>query len=171
MDLDHIVKKLSLKNHPEGGFFAESYRSSDQLDAGTLAPWHGLTDRTRSISTAIYYLLAGKDFSAFHKIKSDECWHFYLGASFEIIEITPAGNLIKTILGTDIKAGEIPQYVVKAGHWFGSRLLDPTGNEKFGLVGCTVAPGFDFKDFIMGSRDQLRTLYPEHHEIITAMTR
>ena len=88
MELELIVKKLSLKNHPEGGFFAESYRSLDQLNASSLFPWNGEKDATRSISTAIYYLLAGADFSAFHKIKSDECWHFYLGASFEIIEIT-----------------------------------------------------------------------------------
>ena len=171
MELELIVKKLSLKNHPEGGFFAESYRSLDQLNASSLSPWNGEKDATRSISTAIYYLLAGADFSAFHKIKSDECWHFYLGASFEIIEITPAGKLIKTALGNNIAGGEIPQYIVKAGHWFGSRLLKPTDNKQFGLVGCTVAPGFDFKDFVMADRRQLSAEFPQHKEIITAMTR
>ncbi len=171
MDLDLIVRKLALKNHPEGGFFAESYRSSEQIETDGLVSWQDEKNAVRSVSTAIYYLLSGSDFSAFHKIKSDECWHFYLGSPFEIIEITPAGNLVKTVLGIDLLHGEVPQYTVLAGHWFGSRLKNPPDKKQFGLVGCTVAPGFDFKDFVMADRERLIVEFPQHQSIISAMTR
>jgi predicted cupin superfamily sugar epimerase len=171
MDLELIIEKLALKNHPEGGFFAENYRAYEQIATGSLLGWKNDENPVRSVSTAIYYLLSGSDFSAFHKIKSDECWHFYYGTAFEIIEITPSGALIKTALGTDFKNGQVPQYVVRAGHWFGSRLLNPTDKKKYGLVGCTVAPGFDFKDFVMADRTNLSAEFPQHDMIIAEMTR
>jgi len=171
MNLELIIEKLALKNHPEGGFFAESYRSKDHISMSELPGWQNQEHTARSVSTAIYYLLSGSDFSAFHKIKSDECWHFYYGTAFEIVEIKPSGELIKTALGTNFAAGQTPQYVVQAGHWFGSRLLASEGRTNFGLVGCTVAPGFDFEDFQMAQRERLIAEFPQHHDIITAMTR
>ncbi len=117
----------------------------------------------RNFSTAIYFLLEKDNFSAFHKIKSDELWHFYAGDSLEVIEITADGELKITELGPDNF-----QYCVPAGNWFGSRVKK---GGSFSLVGCTVAPGFDFKDFEMAKRDELLKEFPGHANIIGELTR
>lgn len=154
MKAQHYIATLSLLPHPEGGYYKETYRSE-----GTLTTASG----ERHYSTAIYFLLEEGNFSAFHKIKSDELWHFYAGDSLEVIEITTKGELKVTELGP----GNF-QYCVPAGHWFGSRVKK---GGRFSLVGCTVAPGFDFRDFEMAEREQLMKTFPQHHEIITALTR
>lgn len=164
-----IVEKLKLKPHPEGGFYAETYRSSDTLDVSKLAQWQSKQVISRPVSTAIYYLLSKSDFSALHRIKSDECWHHYSGEAFEIIEITPSGELKKTVLGSRLAEGQIPQYVVPAGNWFASRLYRQ--DAEYGLVGCTVSPGFDFSDFVMARRADLKAKFPKHAALIDALTR
>src|SRR5690606_25955736 len=100
--------------------------------------------------------------------KSDETWHFYMGSPVKVIEITPEGHLIETILGTDLAAGQVPQYTVKAGHWFASHVAHWEGH---GLVGCTVYPGFDFADFELAETGYLQQLYPQHAAIIGQLTR
>lgn len=167
MTADQLIEKLALQPHPEGGFYRETYRAAETVADGAL-PDRFAGDR--AFSTAIYFLLRGEDFSALHRIRSDECWHFYLGRTLEIVEITTDGRLVLTRLGTDIAAGEVPQSVVPAGHWFGARLADPRP-DAFALVGCTVAPGFDFADFEMANRADLRAAVPQHATIIEAMTR
>jgi len=130
----------------------------------------------RNYSTTIYFLIEKNNFSAFHRIKSDEVWHFYEGDALEVVEIDLNGKLIKTQVGRGLKNGQTYQYMVKAGHWFGSRVLK--GGESFdglrtgfSFVGCTVAPGFDFKDFELAVRSELTDLFPEHAEIIEQLTR
>lgn len=156
-----IITELNLQPHPEGGFFRETYRSSSVTA-------NGPQQASRSLSTGIYFLLTSVNFSALHRIQSDEMWHFYAGDPLEVIEIDGEGNCIHTVIGNRFERGETPQYVVKAGHWFGSRVL---GDGIFSLVGCTVSPGFDFADFEMGDRQTLIKEYPKHHAIIEAMTR
>ena len=120
------------------------------------------------MSTAIYFLLEGKDFSAFHRLRSDELWHFYAGGSLVVHVIEENGPYSEIQLGSDPEAAEVLQAAVKAGCWFASRLKD---SQSFALVGCTVAPGFDFEDFELAKRDELVTRYPEHRQLIHRLTR
>jgi hypothetical protein len=122
----------------------------------------------RSASTAIYFLLDGQDFSAFHRIASDELWHFYAGSSLVVYVIDREGNYSELHLGAGSDEGEVFQAVVKAGCWFASRVKDGAG---FALVGCTVAPGFNFADFELAVRSELTTAYPQHRKLIEELTR
>ncbi len=157
-----------MQPHPEGGFYRETYRAAESVPAAALPERFG---GERVFSTAIYFLLRGDEFSALHRIRSDELWHFYLGSRLEVVEITPGGELRVTRLGNDVAAGEVPQAVVAAGHWFGARLGSPRPPEAYALVGCTVAPGFDFADFEMAERADLLAACPRHESIIRTMTR
>ena len=103
----------------------------------------------RAFSTAIYYLLQGKDFSALHRIKQDEVWHFYDGSPLTIHVIDREGNYSTVRVGRSSGAGELPQAVVMAGCLFGATVDVP---HSFALAGCTVAPGFDFADFLRAAR-------------------
>ncbi|MBK8876785.1 MAG: cupin domain-containing protein [Bacteroidetes bacterium] len=156
------IKNLDLLPHPEGGYYKETYRSSSLFE-GT-----GDFPASRAWSTAIYFLLEENNFSAFHKIKSDETWHFYAGNALEVIELDNAGNLKSSVVGPDILNGQVLQYTVTAGNWFASRVLK---GGSFSLVGCTVSPGFDFRDFEMADRNELLKSFPKHNHIITELTR
>lgn len=147
------VETLQLAPHPEGGFFRETYRSQDEIAPdGALARFGG----TRACSTAIYYLLGRGDYSAFHRIKSDEMWHFYSGGPLEIHLLDEAGHRMFT-LGRGVEEGQLLQAVVPAGVWFAAR---PRADSEYSLVGCTVSPGFDFRDFEMASSRQIEQQYP-----------
>ena len=156
---------LRLVRHPEGGYYRETYRSSEVVAAAGLPPRFG---GDRAFSTAIYFLLEGKDFSALHRIKQDEVWHFHDGAALAIHVIEPSGSYSRIVLGRHFEAGETPQAVVKAGCYFGASVCDP---RSYALVGCTVAPGFEFADFELPGREELCRLYPQHRELISQLTR
>jgi uncharacterized protein len=165
MTVEFLVKELNLLPHPEGGYYKETYRSSDKIKQSCLP---STFPGDRNIATGIYFLIETGNFSALHKIKSDETWHFYYGDALEVIEIDDQGKLTITHIGADILKGEKFQYTVKANTWFGSR-VSGTGN--FSLVGCTVYPGFDFNDFELAKRHELIKLYPKHENIIAELTR
>eukprot|EP00755_Sulcionema_specki_P025328 Sspe_Gene.83058::Locus_54485_Transcript_2_2_Confidence_0.667_Length_737::g.83058::m.83058/K09705/K09705; uncharacterized protein len=154
--VNDIIHHLNLLPHPEGGFFRETFRS--KISAG-------FPQGTRDASTCIYFLLQQGDFSAFHRIKGDEVWHYYSGDPLEVVELHHEGLTVHT-LGLDLSAGQRPQAVIPAGSWFASRSLG-----KYSLVGCTVSPGFAVEDFELATRAQLTEEYPEHAEIIAALTR
>lgn len=154
MTKDELIEELGLERHPEGGAFKETYRSPLENN------FEGFEGK-RSASTGIYFLIGGDDVSHFHRIKSDEIWHFYEGSPIIVVEISPSGELIETRLGENRNY----QYTVKAGHWFGSY---STG--EYSLVGCTVAPGFDFNDFEMAKKEELLESYPDHRDIIEKLT-
>jgi len=158
------IKELELLPHPEGGWYKEVYRASEEIGAAGLPERF---DRARSFSTSIYFLLAGDNFSAFHRIKSDELWHFYAGDGLTVQIIAPNGELSAIRLGNQPEAGETFQGVVPAGNWFAA---EPKGGG-YGLVGCTVAPGFDFADFELADRGELQTLFPQHQKLIKRLTR
>lgn len=163
-DAAYWIEKLGLLRHPEGGYYRETYRSDEVVERGALpSRFTGL----RPFSTAIYFLLNGDDTSAFHRIKSDELWHFYSGSPLAIHVIDQNGEYTPIKLGCAPEQGEYFQAVVKAGSWFGASLCKP---RSYALVGCTVAPGFDFDDFEMGTRDELLRLYPAHRTIIEKLT-
>lgn len=159
------IEKLALARHPEGGYFREKYRSNGNIPESVLAAG---CKGIRCFSTAIYYLLHGDDFSAFHGIKSDELWHFYTGSPLVIHVIDKSGDYHRIKVGDNPDNGETFQAVVKVGCWFGASIDVP---QTFALVGCTVAPGFDFRDFEMGDAEELLRTYPGHSSIIRKLTR
>lgn len=154
----YYIQKLGLQKHPEGGWFREVYRSPEIIEQQSL---DNRFSGSRNISTSIYFLLEEGDFSAFHKIKSDETWHYYDGGMIEVYSISPSGKLIIHKLGLNIENGELPQITIPAGEYFAAK---PTS--EFTLVGCTVAPGFDFEDFEMPGKQELTDRFPEQIEII-----
>jgi len=159
------IEQLGLIPHPEGGFFKETYRAEDTVAKA------GLPDRfpaDRSASTGIYFLLRSQDFSHLHRIESDEMWHFYAGTSLTVHMLDEAGNYSTHKIGADPENGAVFQAVVPAGVWFGATVDDPNS---YALVGCTVAPGFDFAGFEMAERDKLMAQFPEHAEIIKRITK
>ncbi len=159
------IDRLKLESHPEGGFFRQTYRAPLILEQSALpATFQG----PRSASTAIYFLLAGEDFSALHCLAADEVWHFYAGGALLVHSIDLNGNHRVVKLGPNLEAGEQFQCVVPAGNWFGSCLEEPG---TYALVGCTVAPGFDFAEFEMAERAVLLTQYPDHRALIEKLTR
>lgn len=164
-DAQYWIEKLNLTPHPEGGYFRETYRAEFSIRKEALpAEFSGV----RQVSTAIYFLLDGENFSAFHRLYSDEMWHFYAGRALIVHELSADGNYRKKVLGSNPEVGEELQAVVKAGNWFGASLRDP---ESYALVGCTVAPGFDFADFEIAKREALLKQYPQHKDVIVQLTR
>jgi uncharacterized protein len=164
-DARYWIDKLQLVPHPEGGCYRQTYKAELTVEKSALPPEFG---GSRAAATAIYFLLEGTDFSAFHRLRSDEMWHLYSGGPLVVHVIGEDGRHSEILLGSDAEAGEAFQAVVKAGCWFGSRLLDPGA---FALVGCTVAPGFDFADFELAKRGELVRQYPQHRELIERLTR
>lgn len=161
--INDLIQQYNLLPHPEGGYFKETYRSSEMI------PQQGLNKRftgDRTYSTAIYFLLVKDSFSAFHRILSDECWHFYEGDGLRVHVLHPDGHYELIRLGRNSQQGEVYQAVVPAGAWFASET-----NGEYSFVGCTVAPGFDFRDFELAESDSLKLIYPEHAELIQRLCR
>jgi len=156
-DAREWIERLGLQPHPEGGYFRETYRSPVRVGGGD----------ARAVCTAIYYLLTGEDISALHRIRSDEMWHFYDGAPLRL-HLLDADGPRSLVLGRDVSAGQVPQALVPAGVWFGATVEDPVS---FSLVGCTVAPGFEFEDFEVADRAVLLAAHPRHRDLIERLTR
>lgn len=162
---EHLIRHLDLKPHPEGGFYRETYRSPFLISRDALPPgFHGPT----AVSTSIYFLLTADTFSALHRIRSDEVWHFYDGDPLTVSMISPEGTVSDLVLGRDLTAGNVYQGWVPAGHWFGARVRS---HGRWSLVGCTVAPGFQFEDFEMARRSDLSTRWPHAKSLIEDLTR
>lgn len=162
--IKEIINHLNLAPHPEGGYYKETYRSG-----GVIQPESDESSYPvgRYFFTAIYYLLEGTDTSSFHRIRSDETWHFYSGSSATIHIIHPDSLYEALYLGPDIVQGQAFQHTVPGGSWFGVS-VDKT--DSYLLAGCTVAPGFDFKDFEMGDPYKLKQAFPEHTDIIEKLS-
>lgn len=160
----HYVDALQLMPHPEGGWYKETYRSSGVVPRTVLENFEG----DRPYSTAIYFLLTDTNYSAFHRIKSDEMWHFYDGDGLIIHELTTDGTYREHRLGLNVSLSERPQLAILANSWFASEVMTPGS---WCLVGCTVSPGFDFADFEMGTADLLLETYPKQGSLIGRLTR
>jgi uncharacterized protein len=164
-DAKYWIEKLGMQAHPEGGYYRETFRSADEIQtAGLPARFGG----PRACSTAIYFLLESGQFSALHRIQSEEVWHHYTGSGVTIHVIGRDGRLRTHALGPDPETGEAFQVAISAGEWFGATVDDAAS---FALVGCTVAPGFCFEDFQLGERAALVEQYPELRETIERLTR
>ena len=166
---EFYISSLGLIAHPEGGYFKETFRSEVELSANALPAHFG---GMRSASTAIYFLLTTARASSFHRIESDEVWHFYAGDPLEVFGIHPDGRLEVWLLGGPETEGASFQATVPAGIWFGSAVKntgDPN-SDHFSLCGCTVAPGFDFDGFELADRQGLLAEFPQHADLITKLT-
>jgi uncharacterized protein len=164
-DAETIIARLGLQPHPEGGFYRETYRSSEAIAAAALPPRYGTK---RTLSTAIYYLLTPDSFSSLHRLQSDELFHFHLGDAVTMLQLHGDGRGETITLGHDILAGQQLQVVVPGGVWQGMFL---TGGGHFALLSTTVSPGFDFADFEVGSREVLAVGYPRYAALIDRLTR
>jgi uncharacterized protein len=160
---DYWIRHLKLDPHPEGGFYKETYRSKENIQ---LCGLPARFPAPRSFSTAIYFLLRSQDKSLFHRIKSDELWHFYAGSALNIYLLQRENPTVLT-LGSNLEAGELLQVVIPANCWFGAKVVSQGA---YTLSGCTVAPGFDFKDFELGDRKKLLQEFPNYTDIITELT-
>jgi predicted cupin superfamily sugar epimerase len=160
--MDALIQKLGLIPHPERGYYRETYRSASEV----VSQRHG---GTRLASTAIYFLVTAQEPATFlHRLLSDEVFHFYDGGPLEILRLFPDGKWDVAVLGMNLDAGERPQIVIPAGTWFGTELCDGASHC---LVGCTVAPGFEFADFELAQGPELEARYPDAADRIRRMSR
>ena len=160
-----IIERLRLKPHPEGGWYREVYRSAETMSADALPARYQVQ---HCYATSIYFLLEGHDFSAFHRIRSDETWHFYMGSPIALYILTPDGNLTEVILGNQIEDEQVLQFTIMRECWFAAKVLIESS---FSLVGCTVSPGFEFADFELADRRKLTTHFPAYAHLISILTR
>ena len=157
-----IIARLGLAPHPERGFFAETYRASVSVRADT-------HPAARAASTAIYFLVTSEAPTTYvHRLLSYEVFHLYEGGPLDIVRLFPDGRDDVARLGLDFSAGECPQIVVPGGSWFGTELAPGAAHC---LMGCTVAPGFDFADFALADGPELAERYPAAAARIRRMSR
>ena len=163
MTAEDIIKKLNMKAHPmEGGFYIEMYKSAERFND----PKYG----ERAYSTAIYFMLTTQTFSEMHLLGIDEVYHFYLGDPVEMLNLKPDGTGERIIIANDLEKDMRPLVTVPGNVWQGSRLLNGGGEYGFALMGTTMAPGFEFRDYQSGKKDELTPRYPEFGELIDALT-
>lgn len=172
-----VIKNLKLESLDiEGGFFNQVYKSKLHLPKNFLPETFKAESYT--LSTCIYYLLGCEDKSKMHAISADETWHFYKGSDSGIyidllvLHSDGGGEIVK--LGSDILAGQVPQYTVIAGDMMGARISSASenllmGNGSWALVGATVSPSFEYADFIAGDKALLAKKYPRFAKIIEEM--
>lgn len=165
MTAQEIIERLGLRPLPrEGGYYAETYRSAEMIPGELLGREAA---GPRRFGTAIHYLLTPDTFSALHRLRGDEIFHFYLGDPVEMLLLRPGATAECVTLGNDLAAGMQPQFVVPGGVWQGARLV---AGGRFALLGTTMAPGFDWADFTEGRRESLVALYPKFESLIRALT-
>ena len=164
-DAQTWIDQLDLEAHPEGGYYRETYRTDESIPVGVLPDRF---DGARDVAALIYFLLPGDSFSALHRIRQDEAWHFYAGAPVTLHQIAPDGAYTTSTLGRAVDSGQRLHTVVPAGTWFGATVAEDDG---YALVGCTTAPAFDFADFELADRAALTDAYPQHRGLIERLTR
>jgi hypothetical protein len=164
-EIKFLIDKLNLLPHPEGGYFSEVYKADEFISLNALPKRFR---SSRVFSTSIYFLLVKNQISHFHKIQSDEIWHFYKGSSVTIHKIDENGNYSLQKLGNNFLNDELPQIVIKNNTWFAAEIDD---KNYYSLVGCTVSPGFEFEDFKLGKREELIDKFPHHKELIVKLTK
>ncbi|WP_454695615.1 cupin domain-containing protein [Achromobacter aegrifaciens] len=159
-----LIRRLDLLPHPEGGYYRETYRAADSVTRDDGA--------RRSASTAIYYLLCDGAWSTWHRIRSDELWHFHAGGALLVHVLAPDGAYACLRLGDALEDSEATfQAVVPAGSWFAAELANPADPDGYALAGCTVAPGFEFSEFELADAAQLQRLYPAQAGLIARLAR
>ena len=161
---DYWIDKLKLQAHPEGGYYRQVYVSTETIPGNALP---GRFTGDRPFSTSIFFLLKSKEVSLFHRVKSDEIWHYYTGSSLVLSTLEKDAGLQQYILGPDPENNQDFQRTISAGSWMAAEVID---SNSFTLVGCTVAPGFVFEDFELAAREKLLVEFPAHRDLITKFT-
>jgi hypothetical protein len=164
MNAEYYIQKLALLKHPEGGFYSENYRSEEMIDKEALPKRYS---SARAFGTSIYFLLTTESVSNFHRLNSDEIWHFHAGGTACIHILSPEGELVSKTIGKDLEKGENFQVIIPKHHWFAAEITQGD----FILVGCTVSPGFEFEDFELADRSALSSAYPNHTTLIGRFTK
>lgn len=168
MTATELINLLQLEPLPEeGGFFRRTYESAERVAAAALPPRY---QDNMLLGTAIYALFTAKDFSAMHRLSTDEVYHFYYGDPLEMLLLYPDGSGESVLLGDDFAAGMRPQFVAPRDAWQGSTCT-PNGPHGFSLIGTTMAPGYEQSSFELGERDELLRAYPDFAEAIKKLTR
>jgi predicted cupin superfamily sugar epimerase len=163
---EQLIKLFAMKPLPhEGGYYVETYRSRDKIDKAALPPRY---DGRRNFGTSILYLLTPETFSAMHRLKSDEVFHFYLGDPVTMLQLHPDRTSQLITLGHDVLNGQHIQVTVPADTWQGCFLNE---GGRFALMGTTVAPGFEAADFELAARTVLLQEYPDQRNLILRLTR
>ncbi len=163
-DPDGLIQKLGLKEHPEGGLYREIYRSPGSIGIDSLPAEY---DRDHCYGTSIYFMLRPGECSKLHRLRTDELWHFYEGSPLNVIIFQHDVPLKNIILGPDIYNGQNYQGIIEKGAWFGAYQADP---HRHSLIGCTMAPGFEFADFEIAGREKLIREFPDYSDIIIKLT-
>lgn len=164
-----LIAYLKMEKIPdEGCWCALTYRSSDTISAEALPARYGPPPRVAG--SAIYALVTPTDFSAMHRLLTDEFWHFYAGDPLELLLLHADRRGEIVILGPDVLAGQHSQWVVPRGTWMGARPLSES-SEAYTLLGNTLAPGFEYADFEIGWRDELQKMYPDFANQVARLTR
>lgn len=155
----YFIEKLEMKPHVEGGYYKECLLSAENIVMQER--------KDKKLWSSIYFLLQTGEVSNFHRLKADEVWYYHSGTALTIYMISPEGELITKQLGLNVEKGEVPQVLVPKGYIFGSA----QNEEGYSLVGCMVAPAFEFEDFELFERKALMEMYPQHEQIIEKLTR
>ena len=158
--INQIIEKYNMKKHPEGGYYSEVFRSTTKIIECTNPSMN-----KHSACTSIYYLLTAKEHSNFHLIAQEETWHYYHGGTVLLHLISPSGKYKLVRLGRNLLTDDF-QFTVPAKWLMAAEIIGD-----YCLVGCTVAPGFEFADFTMPSRTELLAKFPELEDIITRMSK
>jgi hypothetical protein len=146
IDQQEVIADLKMKPHPEGGFYSETYRCRDSVTLDKMGH--------RSLGTSIYFLLPRGEVSLFHRLASDEIWHFHQGDCITVVMIKPNGSIEKAVVGPVGNGVARPQVIIPKGTWFGA-IHESDRPHGYTLVGCTVTPGIEFADFEMATRTGL----------------
>jgi len=161
---EYWISKLELVKHPEGGYYKEVYRANESIKKDALPSRY---QGDRKFATSIYFLLKSDEFSCFHRIQSNETWHFYQGTTLDLFVLNDHGKLMHLLLGKDLEADEHLQITITRNHWFAARIIK---KDSFSLLGCTVAPGFHFDDFELADQSKLIRQFPRHEKLIKELT-
>lgn len=162
---EQIRQHFGMGLHPEGGWFTMTHQGEDTFRAAGLPQRY---EGDRNASTAIYYLLTPDTYSAFHRLQTEELWHHYTGGTVVIHVIFPDGRYKKIKCGPRLQDGEQFQVLVPKQTWFSAEV---EAGDDFGLVGCTTAPGFSYKDFELGKEAELIAAYPQHRHLFERLCR
>jgi predicted cupin superfamily sugar epimerase len=158
-----LIEAYQLEAHPEGGYFKRTFASKDVVKVNDR-----YEEQNRLASSHIYYLLEDDDFSAFHRIKSDEHWHFYVGDNLILYVLDRQKNLQQIILGNPLLTeGAVFHHCIEQGQWFAA---STDAKNSYSFIGCTVAPGFEERDWELAAREKLISEYPQYQDLITRYT-
>ncbi|MFZ6666328.1 cupin domain-containing protein [Peijinzhouia sedimentorum] len=162
---EYWIEHLGLQPHPEGGYYKETYRSNEAIEADALPQRY---EGGRSFGTAIYFLITSKAPSNFHRLLSDELWFFHAGDPLRVYGLKEGEESWQQDLGMELEKKQSLQVIIPKDTWFAAEVLAPNS---YTLISCTVSPGFDFRDFELAKRKEIISNFPQDDELIERLTK